>query len=942
MWLLCTVKSTGVFAFYMLQKYFADILNHYFCKRRRHCPANNNGRISAVSSLTRGEYLMLSKKIKAGVASILTVAMTTNVIAMTVVPAAAAKQRTAKNKYGSDTYAQRFMSMYDDVVTNGQSNGYLSKNGAGSDSFGIPYHSREELIIEAPDYGHETTSEAMSYLVWVAAMHDNIVKNSGESFSGASSNDLSKAWKTMENMIPDVQDNFWNASSVSSQYCGEYDTPDQCPNAWAGESSKTAENPIFNKFTRVYNGKNNQGGLYLMHWLADVDNWYGFGSGTDFTFINTFQRGEQESCWETVPFPCVEEKKYGNSQQGIKGIFNKDSTVTNQWAYTNAPDAEDRAIQGVYDSIKWKVSNSSVSAKASEMGDELRNNMYDKYYQEISTNTTWSNGNAGDNSKHYLMNWYTSWGGALKGTGQDWCWQIGCSHAHEFYQNPLAAYALVTELASGMKADGAKDDYTKSLERQLEFYLWLQSSDGPIAGGATNSYKGRYETYPSGVPTFYGMMYVEHPVYADPGSNHWTGNQVWAVQRLAELYYWVKQNPSGTVNVKPGGMSMEAALEQILDKWCAWFVNNTVLTSDKDFYMPSNLDWSGKPDTWNGKATSNSGLTCSISGYGNTDLGCISSLANTLTYYAAAKGVKASDISGMSESSVGGKFNYKIDGATNVKAGTKTYSAGDSALPKASLYLAQQLIDRAWYQGRDNIGMSRTEHNGSLARFFCQEVYIPEQYNGTMPNGDTLKNGATFESIRSMYTGNCKGAQTSQECIALVEKLRAAYKKDVANGASWDSDLSASSSQGRAQLEKFKNVADVDLSYHRFWHAGDDMMAIGVMSTLYPTLKPTIPDDGGSSTDKTYPTNIKVAYSQQYHQIRFTWDAVKNADRYGIAVYLAGKWRIQTQSITTNSYTTPKNLTPGMSYKVAIAARVNGKWDTTNALKYSVVNVTVK
>ena len=59
----------------------------------------------------------------------------------------------------------------------------------------------------------------------------------------------------------------------------------------------------------------------------------------------------------------------------------------------------------------------------------------------------------------------TSWGGALKGTGQNWCWQIGCSHAHEFYQNPLAAYALLTDLNSGMKAEGATQDYKKSLEK---------------------------------------------------------------------------------------------------------------------------------------------------------------------------------------------------------------------------------------------------------------------------------------------------------------------------------------------------------------------------------------------------------------------------------------------------------------------------------------------
>ena len=53
-----------------------------------------------------------------------------------------------------------------------------------------------------------------------------------------------------------------------------------------------------------------------MHWLADVDNKYGFGAtpgpgcelgptATGSSFINTFQRGEQESVWETVPQPSL-------------------------------------------------------------------------------------------------------------------------------------------------------------------------------------------------------------------------------------------------------------------------------------------------------------------------------------------------------------------------------------------------------------------------------------------------------------------------------------------------------------------------------------------------------------------------------------------------------------------------------------------------------------
>lgn len=792
---------------------------------------------------------MQFKKSRAAITAILAVAMTASTMTAAI-SASAAGTRTKPEAFGDSTYAERFLSLYDDVVTNGQANGYLSKNDGGAGSFGVPFHAVEEVIIEAPDYGHETTSEAMSYLVWMAAMRDNIAANHQDLVGTevTNTNDLAKAWKTMEVMIPTVQDNFWTADNVSAQYCGEYDNPEDCPGLHAADAGKTASNPIFSLFTQAYSGDK---GLYLMHWLADVENWYGYGEGTNFTFINTFQRGEQESCWETVPHPCIEKRAYGNNMRGLKGIFNRDQEVAMQYAYTNAPDAEDRAIQGVYDANRWGVGDANVSKLAGKMGDQLRNNMYDKYYQAIGETTSWTNGNAGASSAHYLMNWYTSWGGALAESGQNWVWQIGCSHSHEFYQNPMAAYALLTDSALEMKAQGAKEDYTTSLERQMEFYLWLQSADGPIAGGATNSYKGRYETYPSGVSTFYGMMYTEHPVYADPGSNHWIGNQVWAVQRLAELFYWAKQDNNGSI-VKPGGMNLDAALEQILDKWVAWFVNNTVLTEDGDFYIPSNLNWSGQPDTWSGSPTANSGLTCEITGYGNTDFGCVSSLANTLIYYAKAKGVESSAISKFTEASVGGEYANGIDGVS--KVGTTTYASGEAA--EAGLYLAQQLLDREWSIGRDDIGLTRTDHNGSFARMFSQPVWIPQDYTGTMPNGDTLANGATFLSIRSMYTdaSKCKGVKTTDEAIALVAELQAAYDKDVANGASWSGSNSASSEAGKAELAGFENVGAVELKYHRFWHAGDILMAIGTMAELYPEVKPT---DAATTPDPTDP-DLKV------------------------------------------------------------------------------------
>ena len=96
-------------------------------------------------------------------------------------------------------------------------------------------------------------------------------------------------------------------------------------------------------------------------------------------------------------------------------------------------------------------------------------------------------------------------------------------------------------------------------------------------------------------------------------------------------------------------------------------------------------------------------------------------------------------------------------------------------------------------------------------------------------------------------------------------------------------------------------------------------------------------------SEPAYPQVYLVEYNENYHQIRFNWKPVSGAQNYGIAVYLAGKWRIQTQSIagSATSYTTPKNLTAGKTYKVAIAAKVNGVWGAAEAIKHA-VTVTVR
>lgn len=105
--------------------------------------------------------------------------------------------------------------------------------------------------------------------------------------------------------------------------------------------------------------------------------------------------------------------------------------------------------------------------------------------------------------------------------GGGWSWRIGDGTAHFGYQNPLAAWVLANDDTIVPKGATAKDDWATSVDRQLELYEWLQTSEGAFAGGVTNSWQGRYGTPPDNVTknTFHGMFYEWEPVYHDPPSN---------------------------------------------------------------------------------------------------------------------------------------------------------------------------------------------------------------------------------------------------------------------------------------------------------------------------------------------------------------------------------------------------------------------------------------
>ncbi|PBC60135.1 cellulose 1,4-beta-cellobiosidase [Streptomyces sp. Tue6028] len=589
----------------------------------------------------------------------------------------------------SKAYDARFLDLYGKITD--PANGYFSPEG-------IPYHSVETLIVEAPDQGHETTSEAYSYLIWLQAMYGKVTGDWSK---------FNAAWQTMETyMIPTHADqptnSFYNASKPAT-YAPELDTPNEYP-AKLDTGVSVGPDPIASELKSAYGTDD----VYGMHWLQDVDNVYGYGdepgkceagpTATGPSYINTFQRGAQESVWETVPQPTCDAFKYGGTN-GHLDLFTGDSSYAKQWKYTDAPDADARAVQAAYWADVWAKAQgkggdvSSTVGKAAKMGDYLRYAMYDKYFKKIGNcvgPSTCAAG-TGKDASHYLLSWYYAWGGATD-TSAGWAWRIGSSHTHGGYQNPLAAYALSSNADLKPKSATGQADWAKSLGRQLEFYRWLQSDEGAIAGGATNSWAGRYATPPAGTPTFYGMYYDQQPVYHDPPSNQWFGFQAWSMERVAEYYQ------------QTGNASAKA----ILDKWVSWALSKTTVNPDGTYQIPSTLQWSGAPDTWNASSPgANSGLHVTVADYTN-DVGVAAAYAKTLSYYAAKSG--------------------------NTQAKTT----------------AKALLDGMWSNYQDGLGIAVPETRADYNRF-DDGVYVPSGFSGTMPNGDKINSSSTFASLRSFY-----------------------------------------------------------------------------------------------------------------------------------------------------------------------------------------------
>ncbi|MFC6088863.1 glycoside hydrolase family 48 protein [Saccharothrix lopnurensis] len=568
-----------------------------------------------------------------------------------------------------------------------------------SDGLKVPYHSIETLMVEAPDHGHQTTSEAFSYYLWLEASYARITED-WSSFK--------KSWASMEKyIIPSTADQPTNNRydpSKPATYAPEHPRMDQYPSQ-LDSNVPVGRDPIAAELKSAYGSDD----IYGMHWLIDVDNTYGFGRCGDESdaapaYINTYQRGSSESVWETIPQPSCDTFAHGGPN-GFLDLFTKDAQYAKQWKYTNAPDADARAVQVALLAQEWATEQgkgSEIAAevgKAAKMGDYLRYAMFDKYFKKIGNcNSTSCPGGTGKDSAHYLMSWYYAWGGATD-TSAGWAWRIGDGASHQGYQNPLAAYALSQVPALKPKSATGQQDWATSMTRQLELLQWLQAADGGIAGGVTNSWEGQYAAPPSGTPTFYGMYYDAHPVWRDPPSNRWFGFQAWQMERTAALYE----------------MTGNAAAKKILDKWVPWAIANTTVGTNGTFQIPSDLEWTGAPDTWNAtNPGTNANLRVRVLNH-SQDVGIAASYAKTLLNYAAESG--------------------------NAQART----VGEGLL---NALLAHQ----------DDKGIAVPETRTDYNRFDDvyntsnrEGPYVPSGWTGTMPNGDQIRQGVSFVDIRSMF-----------------------------------------------------------------------------------------------------------------------------------------------------------------------------------------------
>lgn len=707
----------------------------------------------------------------------------------------------------ADTYLERHINVYYLVTTTNKSQYFGPPTGANAHT--IPYHAVEQLIVEAPDYGHESVSETVSFWVKLEAYHMAAVPTSATAYNSVWS--LIDSTYVPSSALQPTVTGYYNPANPASFIPGEttttaYPAPVNNLGSYNGTGSPivTGADPLASGLLASYSSPT----VYLMHWIWDVDGEYGFHNGdntTTMVAINSFERGLSESVWLAVMHPEWEDFANGgnSSQGGYSGLYKQAGTgYAKQYGYTNAPDAEGRTIACSYVAAQVAAANSlnvtTSTTNAKKMGDYSRYALYDKYFQPIGR----SSGMVSDGSGcHYLNSWYVGWGGGdpAAGPSSEWAYRIGSSEIHFGYNNVDAAYAMAEDFSP--VTSGAQAQWENSLARQLELVRWLQTSTGPIAGGVSNSWYDSYQipTDGRGTACFYGMYYTYAPVYHNPPSNGWVGWQFWGLERVAKMCLLAAgKSDSISMNGYSNGMV-------ILDRFVVWVLNNVSFDSYLNCTLPDDLVWtsptqiaghtttapnlegvyeylpslnwnsSGDYSTfWSGSSVPNPNLHVTTTGTTN-DLGVISCMAQLLIQY-----VKAKLVSGGALTDIIPNSSFSLQQALTV---------------------AQHALDGGYANNLDAVGAHFTETRTDYSQF-AEPVYIPTGYGtGTTPDGNSFSHGnCTFISTRSFMTAF----------------------------------------PGYAAVESYINGGPPPVfQYHRFWTQSEFATGLAMMAVYFPTTLPT-------------------------------------------------------------------------------------------------------
>ena len=566
-------------------------------------------------------------------------------------------------------------------------------------------------MVEAPDHGHETTSEAYSYLA-LAGGH----VRPGHRGLDAVQQRLGRSWRsTSSRRTPTSRPTALQRRASPPRTRPSTTSPSSTRRArHVGVRSARTRSPA--SCSRTYGTDD----IYGMHWLHGRRQRLRLrhrrcGASRHHHRPVVHQhlpaRRRRSRSGRPSPQPSCDTFKYGGTN-GYLDLFIKDSSYAKQWKYTNAPDADARAIQAAYWALTWAKAQGKA-APTSRPPWPRPPRWATTCATRCSTSTSRRSATApapsparpapARTASHYLLSWYYAWGGATD-AGGGWAWRIGSSHDHGGYQNPLAAWALSNgRTLTPQVGRPARRTGRPASSRQLEFYTLAA-----VRRGRHRRWRDQQLGRPLRAP--------RRPVLPPSTACTTTGSRSTTTRRRNQWFgfqAWC-DGAGRRVLLRDRGRQGQGDPRQVghLGARQHHRRHRTAPTRSRP-----RCSWSGQPATPGTPSSpgANTGLHVTVADYTN-DVGVAAAYAKTLIVLRAP-----SPATPQAQDHGQGAAGRLCDHTGQPRASS---IAGDPGR-------LQPLRRRS------------TRHQ--------QGLYVPPGWTGTMPNGDAIASGSTFLSIRSFY-----------------------------------------------------------------------------------------------------------------------------------------------------------------------------------------------